>query len=123
MAPPADLAIDVGIDEQPDSAVQSEDCIRCAGCNGEITLHSLAAKRAGSHEHTFRNLAGYSWTVVCFRDAAGCGAAGDLTTKASWFPGYAWCYANCSSCGRHIGWWFVGSGPSFAGLIVTRLVR
>ena len=123
MAPPADLALDLGIDEERDSAIEADDRVRCGSCNAEITLRSLAVRRAGSHQHTFRNPAGYSWTVVCFRHAGGCAAAGDLTTEASWFPGYAWCYANCSSCGRHIGWWFVGARPSFAGLIVTRLAQ
>ena len=123
MALQADLAPDIKLDEEPDSATEVDDRVCCGSCHAEITLRSLAARRAGSHEHTFRNPAGYSWTIVCFRDAPGCASAGDLTTEASWFPGYAWCYANCSSCWRHIGWWFVGGEPSFVGLIVTRLAR
>ena len=78
-------------------------------------------RRAGAHEHTFRNPAGYSWTIACFRDAAGCRSLGELTTEATWFPGYAWCYALCARCERHIGWWYVGDEPPFVGLIVTRL--
>lgn len=117
------MALDIGIEEDPRTAVEVDDRVRCGSCRAEITLHSRAVRPAGSHGHTFRNPAGYSWTIVCFSDAPGCAATGDLTTEASWFPDHAWCYANCSSCGRHLGWWFVGGDRSFVGLIVTRLAR
>ena len=80
-------------------------------------------QRGGAHEHTFRNPAGYSWTIGCFRDAAGCASEGNFTAEATWFAGYEWCFASCATCGRHLGWWFTGIGPSFAGLIVSRLAR
>lgn len=101
--------------------VESDDHVRCARCRAEITSGRSAVERAGSHRHTFRNPAGYSWTVSCFRDAPGCGSDGDLTSEATWFTGYEWCFAPCAGCGRHLGWWFVGAGPSFIALIVTRI--
>ena len=100
-----------------------DDRVRCARCRAEITRGSLAVQRGGAHEHTFRNPAGYSWTIGCFRDASGCTSGGDFTDEASWFPGYEWAFAPCATCGRHLGWWFVGTGPSFVGLIVSRLSR
>ncbi len=119
-------SVDDGIDEAIDVANvdgQLDEIIRCSSCDHQLTKPAAAIVRADSHQHTLRNPAGYSCTIACFRDAPGCSAAGDLTTNASWFPGYAWSYAKCGSCGRHLGWWFVGSGPSFVGLIVTRIKR
>jgi hypothetical protein len=109
------------VDVAAESEDELDDRVLCATCRAEITTRSLAVARAGAHEHTFRNPAGYSWAIACFADAAGCGSWGELTTEASWFAGYAWCYADCAGCRRHVGWWFVGGGPSFAGLIVPRL--
>ena len=99
------------------------DAVTCRQCGTAITRQSLAVRPAGSHEHTHRNPAGYSWSIACYRRAFGCDSRGELRAEASWFDGYSWCYATCAACGRHLGWWFVGSGPSFAGLIVSRLDR
>ena len=107
------------VDETVD--VERDDRVRCGQCKAVVTRGALAVHRGGAHEHTLRNPAGYSWTVRCFRDARGCTAAGALTSEATWFGGYEWCYAHCSACARHLGWWFVGSGPSFVALIVRRI--
>lgn len=100
---------------------QRDDRVRCVQCQAVVTSGGRAVQRGGAHEHTFRNPAGYSWTLRCFRDAEGCTSAGALTGEATWFPDYEWCYAHCSACARHLGWWFVGSGGSFVGLIVGRI--
>ncbi|MGH9225612.1 MAG: cereblon family protein [Acidimicrobiales bacterium] len=102
--------------------VERDDRVRCAPCRAVVTRGALAVERGGAHEHTFRNPAGYSWTVRCFGDASGCGSAGEFTPEATWFAGYQWCYARCKACSNHIGWWFVGSGPSFIALIASRTV-
>ena len=86
-----------------------------------MTRGSLAVRRGGAHEHTFRNPAGYSWTIRCFRDASGCTPAGPFTAEATWFTGYQWCLALCATCGCHLCWWFVGSAPSFVALIAPRI--
>jgi hypothetical protein len=100
---------------------EADDRIRCAQCRSVVTTGGLAVARHGGHAHTFRNPAGYSWSIRCFRDAGGCTTAGPLTSEASWFPGYQWCYAECAACGRHLGWWYVGAGPSFVALIAPRI--
>nr|QEO74230.1 hypothetical protein [uncultured bacterium] len=102
---------------------ERDDRVRCGQCRSVVTRGALAVERSGAHEHTFRNPAGYSWTVRCFRDASGCTSAGAFTSEASWFAGHDWCYAPCATCGRHLGWWFVGSGPSFVALVVARIVQ
>ena len=106
---------------QAEADVAPDDRIRCAACRSVVTEGGLAAHRGGAHQHTFRNPAGYSWTVRCFRDAAGCGSEGTLTGEATWFAGYEWCYAVCKACSRHLGWWFVGTGPPFVALISSRI--
>lgn len=112
-------------DPEADEVVKTErdDGVRCAQCRAVVTAAALAFQRGGAHEHTFRNPAGYSWTIRCFRDASGCSSAGAFTAEASWFPGYQWRYAVCATCGRHLGWWFVGSGPSFVALIARRITQ
>jgi hypothetical protein len=107
------------VDDAPFAEV--DDRIRCGRCRSVVTRAAAAVAPAGAHGHTFRNPAGYSWTIRCFRDANGCASVGPLTAEASWFAGYRWCYAECAACGRHLGWWFVGSGPSFVALIAPRI--
>ncbi len=106
-----------------EAAAEPDDSIRCARCRAVVTVGSLAVVRAGAHEHTFRNPAGYSWTIRCFRDAQGCTSQGAFTSEASWFSGYEWCFAPCVTCGHQLGWWFTGRGPSFVGLIGSRLLH
>jgi hypothetical protein len=112
------------VDVTPDAVVEDhpavDRAVRCAACRHELTDQRLARAVAGSHEHTFRNPAGYSFHVRCFSDAPGCGTAGDPTDAATWFPGFAWSFATCAGCGRHVGWWYVGAG-SFIALIAPRL--
>lgn len=110
-------------DLEADEVPETDDRIRCAQCRAVVTRGALGVARDGAHEHTFRNPAGYSWTIRCFRDASGCTTAGAFTAEASWFAGYEWCYALCAACGRHLGWWFVGSAPSFVALIVPRITH
>lgn len=104
-----------------ETVTRRDDRVRCGQCRATLTFRELAVERGGAHEHTFRNPAGYSWTLRCFRDAAGCTSVGELTGEATWFAGYEWCLAQCASCGRQLGWWFVGDGPPFVGLIKTRI--
>jgi hypothetical protein len=102
-------------------AEQVDDTIRCGRCKHGITAGKYAIEVSGSHAHTFRNPAGWSFRIGCFADAPGAAAAGPPTTAATWFPGYAWRMAHCGGCGTHLGWWFVGT-DAFAGLVLARLV-
>lgn len=101
-----------------------EQPVCCGTCRHQVTTRRQAIEQSGAHEHTFRNPAGYSFHVLCYAEAAGCSLEGVPTTQASWFPGYAWCFATCSACGGHLGWHFSGAGKDpFFGLIATRLIR
>jgi hypothetical protein len=97
-----------------------DDAVRCAACDHGVTRAAWAIEVGGAHVATFRNPAGWSFRVACYRDAPGCSAHGEPTDEASWFPGHAWNLACCGGCGRHLGWWFLGP-DAFAGLVLTRL--
>lgn len=108
---------------QADPLPRPELAIRCRACGHEITRRRDAIEVDGAHEHTFRNPAGYSFHVLCFRAAPGCLTAGPPTAEATWFAGYAWSFAVCGECHEHLGWRYSGKADSFFGLIATRLVR
>lgn len=74
----------------------------------------------GSHEHAFFNPAGIAFQIRCFRTAPGAAAQGDASNAFTWFPGYRWQVALCSTCHTHLGWLFA-NGSAFFGLIASRL--
>ena len=65
----------------------------------------FAASARGSVD-THVNPHGIWHEVVTVRRADGCVARGQPTTEHSWFPGWAWSFAHCASCGDHLGWRF-----------------
>ena len=76
----------------------------------------------GSHEHRFMNPAGLVFHFGCFAEAIGCLIVGPDSLEYAWFPGFAWRYALCASCGEHLGWQFRnGETDRFFGLILNRL--
>lgn len=109
----------VSIELEETTDAQEQKSVRCKNCRYTVTEPSFAIQ---PHEHTFRNPAGYSFHVLCFSDAPGAADAGESTTEASWFAGYAWTFAICVQCHTHLGWWYSGQ-KRFAGLIATRLLR
>jgi hypothetical protein len=110
---------DVSASFEDVAAEQPKRTVRCANCEFAITEPEFAIE---PHEHTFRNPAGYSFHVVCYRTAPGAIEVGEPSGLATWFVGYEWTYALCGQCNRHIGWFYVGK-DKFAGLIATRLIR
>jgi hypothetical protein len=76
------------------------------------------------HQHAFCNPYGIIFEIGCFRTAPGCGYAGPATEEFSWFPGYSWRLALCSSCGTHLGWQYTAPDKeSFCGLILDNLIQ
>ncbi|MBI3927618.1 MAG: hypothetical protein HY319_18910 [Armatimonadetes bacterium] len=102
---------------------QRDETVRCSACTHTITHNRAAIEVDGSHEHTFRNPAGYSFHVLCFSEAPGCLTTGVPTSEASWFRGFQWCYSLCAACHQHLGWRYLSTQRSFEGLIATRLLR
>lgn len=118
--PSGPLDIDEAVATAPATSTKKDDKIRCRACSRMITRGRWAIQRGGAFEHRFRNPVGWSFQVGCFAKAPGAVQDGELTSKHTWFAGYAWCFAVCAGCGAHLGWWYIGS-DTFAGLIVTRL--
>lgn len=102
---------------------QPDRVVRCRACGHAITRPGAALEVEGAHEHTFRNPAGYSFHVLCYREAPGCLCVGTATTQDTWFPGYAWSFALCEECHEHLGWRYARASEAFFGLIATRLLR
>ncbi len=94
----------------------------CVVCGHPITAKREGIAVSGSHEHIFRNPAGYEFRIGCFRSAPGCMHVGEYTDEHSWFPEYRWCFAVCSNCRIHMGWPYrAQDGTVFYGLILDRL--
>ena len=68
------------------------------------------------------NPVGLVFHFGCFAEAIGCLIVGPDSLEYAWFPGFAWRYALCASCGEHLGWQFRnGETDRFFGLILNRL--
>ncbi len=97
--------------------------ISCRKCGHQITTPREATSVDGVHERTFRNPAGYSFHVLCYRRAPGCREASGPVHQDSWFPGTSWSIAVCGECHEHLGWYYSARDQNnFYGLIATRLV-
>ena len=100
---------------------QSERAIVCAACGAVITSAGHRIPVSGAHEHRFMNPAGILFHIGCFAHAIGCTIVGPDSLEYPWFPGFAWRFALCGSCGQHLGWHFRTTRESFFGLILDRL--
>jgi len=87
-----------------------------------ITWPAAGISRQGQHEHLFFNPAGVAFEIRCFLRAPGCLVQGRATAEFSWFSGYLWRYAHCSTCLTHLGWRFASSSDTFFALIANRLI-
>lgn len=92
----------------------------CRVCGNPITSPAERIEMSGSHQHRFTNPAGQSFTIGCFRSAAGCRPDGEAWRQFSWFPDHAWRVALCNRCETHLGWRFQGDSV-FYGLIIKHL--
>ena len=94
----------------------------CGRCAAAITSQRHRIAVHGSHEHRFVNPAGFLFHIGCFAEAIGCAIVGPSSLEYPWFPGYAWRFALCGQCGRHLGWHFRSDGSEgFFGLILDRM--
>jgi len=100
-----------------DPREKDERPVRCAACGAAITVAGAAAEVGGQTDHAFFNPAGVLFEIRCYDSAGGCVVHGEPTCEFTWFPGHAWRYAACASCGTHLGWQFLGEEQSFFGLI------
>jgi hypothetical protein len=98
-----------------------EQNLYCFICGQVVTRIRQRIRVDGAHKHTFTNPGGHRFEIGCFRAAVGCKQVGEFTDFYSWFDGYTWSYAMCSSCRVHLGWVYRGE-DSFFGLVLDRLL-
>ena len=108
-------------DTRLEEKAKKEKRLFCATCRHPVTHQDERIIVQGGHEHRCTNPQGISYHIGCFREAAGCAAAGEATTEYTWFTGYAWSIASCAHCQVHLGWRFQSGADYFHGLIVNRL--
>jgi hypothetical protein len=96
----------------------------CSHCSAAITTSKQAISLNGQHQHTFFNPAGIVFEIRCFRQAPGCEVNGKPTIEFSWFDGYSWQFATCSSCLAQLGWFFMSAKDKdpFFGLISSKVI-
>lgn len=94
----------------------------CSFCKNHITNIDEAISINGAQWHTFKNPAGFTYSVSCYRSAPGCSVTGVSTNEYSWFSGYEWQVAICNSCKEQLGWLFTNDQRFYA-LITDRLTQ
>ena len=100
---------------------------QCVACAGLITHSDRLLLVGGSQRHLFVNPAGVECDFHTFYSCPGAIALGEATAAHTWFPGYSWRMAFCSSCGRHLGWFYesvsgFGSPGQFWGILINHLM-
>jgi hypothetical protein len=100
------IAEDPGAVSDLEKRVQSERTIVCAACGASITSRGQRIAIQSAHEHRFMNPAGILFHIGYFAHAIGCTIVGPDSLEYPWFPGFAWRFAMCASCGQHPGWHF-----------------
>ncbi len=96
--------------------------ILCAFCGKKITKLIYSISMNGKINQTFKNPAGISYEISCFYSAPGCIVRGEPAEEFTWFPGFTWSFAFCSSCFSQMGWYYQSGEKSFYGLIVKNLL-
>ena len=109
------------VDTTQDVLEKEENVILCKDCMTTITSQKYAISIHGSHIHHFTNPAAILYTIRCFSSAHGCITGGELSSEFTWFEDFLWCYALCSACMSHLGWFYVNENKNFYGLIADRL--
>ncbi|KAK4472638.1 hypothetical protein MN116_003872 [Schistosoma mekongi] len=87
---------------------RSSACV-CASCDANITSsqYIVCLAQEGSSQ-TYVNQSGVLHDIVTVSQITpnSINLIGEATAEYSWFPGYSWTIANCSSCYQHMGWLF-----------------
>ncbi|XP_047498018.1 protein cereblon-like isoform X1 [Penaeus chinensis] len=79
-------------------------CVRCNEVIGDTAdIFSMSVE---GPQGTFVNPGGYVHEMLTLTKATNLTYNGRPSIQHSWFPGYAWTIANCSSCHSHMGWKF-----------------
>jgi hypothetical protein len=94
----------------------------CFWCHNRVANDGDRFRVDGKDIFGFSNPEGICFNIIIFSETRGCRQAGVPTLEYTWFPGHAWSYCLCESCGQHLGWFYTGE-YDFVGLITDRIVR
>ncbi|XP_014241900.1 protein cereblon isoform X2 [Cimex lectularius] len=84
----------------------------CQSCKVQIGLQQdVFAMSTEGTQSTYVNPEGFLHDILTFLHAQNVALTSLPSSQFSWFPGYAWSIAVCSSCHRHIGWQFTSLSP------------
>ncbi|KAG0728471.1 Protein cereblon [Chionoecetes opilio] len=82
-------------------------CVHCGSVIGDYAdIFSMSVE---GPQGTFVNPGGYVHEMLTLTKAGNLTYNPRRSTEHSWFPGYAWTIASCSSCLLHIGWKFTAT--------------
>jgi hypothetical protein len=109
------------VEDKDDLDEKEENMLLCKQCDAGIAKSADRISRSGKHLHTFFNPAGVVYEIGCFSRASGCRVEGPMSREFAWFADYSWQISFCSTCARHLGWFFSSGEDTFFGLIVNRL--
>ncbi len=98
-----------------------ERAIRCVACSAMLTFEQFGVEVDGAFEHRCMNPHGIFFRIQCYGSAPGVRGEGPKVGFWSWFKGYGWQVAECSSCACHVGWRFTKGATMFFGLIADEL--
>lgn len=94
----------------------------CKACGQKVARTSWRCEVNGRHRHVFSNPGGYVFEIGCFAKGLGLIMEGDPTDEFTWFPGYRWQIALCSTCAALLGWRYTGASH-FYGLVLAALAE
>lgn len=103
-----------------DDDASDDRVVRCSVCEHEIARLGDRIRVGAGDLHTLVNPKGEVFELVCFAQAEGVTARGEPTLEFTWFPGHAWSWGLCRTCGVQLGWRYDGPS-SFWGLVRTAL--
>ncbi|KAJ4822785.1 hypothetical protein Tsubulata_020512 [Turnera subulata] len=90
--------------------LESLDLIQCKNCRSVIARRSdMLVMSTEGPLGAYVNPHGFVHEVMTLNKANGLVLIGRPSAEYSWFPGYAWTIANCSTCERQIGWRFTAT--------------
>ena len=101
------------LDDESETDEESERVLTCAACAHVVAKRAaiFAAPGTTAPVQVFANPHGRVFEVLALRSVTGVRIVGEPTSDATWFRGYAWSVALCTSCLTHLGWRFDASAP------------
>ncbi|MFV8750249.1 cereblon family protein [Nannocystaceae bacterium ST9] len=105
---------------QADDHAADDRALRCKLCEREVARLADRVSIGSGELHTFVNPRGEVFELVCFARAEGVVARGEATLEFTWFPGHAWRFGMCRTCGAQLGWHYRGDS-NFWGLVRASL--